>query len=202
MNMTKSATASLVPNVIQKTHNGERAYDIFSRMLNDRIIFLNEEITDATAATITAQLLYLESENPDEPVMMYINSPGGSVSAGLAIYDVMNYIKCDVMTICTGMAASMAAFLLSSGTKGMRVCLPNSEVMIHQPLGGAQGQATDIDIACRHILRTKERLNTILAANTGKDIAEITRDTERDNYLTAEEALEYGLVDEVKTHRD
>ncbi len=188
---------SLVPYVVEQTSRGERSYDIFSRLLNDRIIFLYEEVNDVTASLIVAQLLYLEAQDPDKDIQFYINSPGGSVTAGMAIYDTMKYIKCDVSTICIGMAASMGAFLLSSGTKGKRIALPNAEVMIHQPLGGAQGQATDIEIQARRILDMKKRLNTILAENTGKDLETITRDCERDHFLTAEEAKEYGLIDKV-----
>lgn len=191
----------LIPNVIERTTNGERAYDLFSRLLTDRIILLNEEITDQTAAVVCAQLLYLESENNTKDICMYINSPGGSVSAGLAIYDTMNFIKPDVSTICMGIAASMGAFLLSSGAKGKRICLPNAEVMIHQPLGGAQGQASDILIQAEHIARTKERLNKILAANTSKDIDEIEKACDRDNWLTAEQAKDFGLIDQIITHR-
>lgn len=187
--------------VVQQTNHGERSYDIYSRLLNERIIFLADEVNDVTASLVVAQLLYLESEDPDADISLYINSPGGSVSAGLAIYDTMNFIKCDVSTICIGMAASMGAFLLSSGTKGKRLALPNSEVMIHQPLGGAQGQATDIKIQADHILRTRERLNSILSKNTGKPIEMIAADTERDNWLTANAALEYGLIDKVIEHR-
>lgn len=192
---------SLVPMVVEQTSRGERSYDIFSRLLNDRIIMLCEEVNDTTASLVVAQLLYLEGQDPDKDISLYINSPGGSVSAGLAIYDTMQYIKCDVSTICIGMAASMGAFLLSSGAKGKRMCLPNSEVMIHQPMGGAQGQVTDIKIHTDHILRIKENLNKILAANTGRTLEEIQRDTERDNFMTAQEAMEYGLVDKVITHR-
>ena len=188
---------SLVPYVVEQTSRGERSYDIFSRLLNARIIFLYEEGNDVTASLIVAQLLYLEAQDPDKDIQFYINSPGGSVTAGMAIYDTMKYIKCDVSTICIGMAASMGAFLLSSGTKGKRIALPNAEVMIHQPLGGAQGQATDIEIQARRILDMKKRLNTILAENTGKDLETITRDCERDHFLTAEEAKEYGLIDKV-----
>ncbi|MBP3413364.1 MAG: ATP-dependent Clp endopeptidase proteolytic subunit ClpP [Oscillospiraceae bacterium] len=188
---------SLVPYVVEQTSRGERSYDIFSRLLNDRIIFLYEEVNDVTASLIVAQLLYLEAQDPDKDIQFYINSPGGSVTAGMAIYDTMKYIKCDVSTICIGMAASMGAFLLSSGTKGKRIALPNAEVMIHQPLGGAQGQATDIEIQARRILDMKERLNRILAENTGKDLETITRDCERDHFLTAEEAKAYGLIDKV-----
>ena len=188
---------SLVPYVVEQTSRGERSYDIFSRLLNDRIIFLYEEVNDVTASLIVAQLLYLEAQDPDKDIQFYINSPGGSITAGMAIYDTMKYIKCDVSTICIGMAASMGAFLLSSGTKGKRIALPNAEVMIHQPLGGTQGQATDIEIQARRILDMKKRLNTILAENTGKDVETITRDCERDYFLTAEEAKEYGLIDKV-----
>ena len=188
---------SLVPYVVEQTSRGERSYDIFSRLLNDRIIFLYEEVNDVTASLIVAQLLYLEAQDPDKDIQFYINSPGGSVTAGMAIYDTMKYIKCDVSTICIGMAASMGAFLLSSGTKGKRIALPNAEIMIHQPLGGAQGQATDIEIQARRILDMKKRLNTILAENTGKDLETVTRDCERDHFLTAEEAKEYGLIDKV-----
>ncbi len=192
----------LVPYVVEQTSRGERQYDIYSRLLNDRIIVLSDEVNDATASLVGAQLLFLESQDSEKDISFYINSPGGSVSAGLAIYDTMQYIKCDVSTICMGMAASMGAFLLSSGTKGKRYCLPNSEVMIHQPLGGAKGQATDIKIAADHILRTRERLNRILADNTGKDLSIIAQDTERYNFMTAEQALEYGLVDKVLYKRD
>ena len=188
---------SLVPMVVEQTGRGERSYDIFSRLLNDRIIFLSDEVNDATASLVVAQLLYLEAQDPDKDISFYINSPGGSVTAGMAIYDTMNFIKCDVSTVCIGMAASMGAFLLSAGTKGKRFALPNSEIMIHQPLGGAKGQATDIKIQAELILRTRDRLNTILAKNTGKSVEEIARDTERDNYMTAEQALAYGLIDKV-----
>ena len=188
---------ALVPTVIEQTNRGERAYDIYSRLLNDRIVFLADEVNDTTASLVVAQLLFLEAQDPDKDIYFYINSPGGSVSAGLAIYDTMNFIKCDVSTFCIGMAASMGAFLLSSGAKGKRFALPNSEIMIHQPLGGTRGQATDIKIHADHILRTRERLNTILAKNTGKDLATIERDTERDNFLTAQQAAEYGLIDKV-----
>ena len=188
---------SLVPYVVEQTSRGERSYDIFSRLLNDRIIFLYEEVNDATASLIVAQLLYLEAQDPDKDIQFYINSPGGSITAGMAIYDTMKYIKCDVSTICIGMAASMGAFLLSSGTKGKRIALPNAEIMIHQPLGGTRGQATDIEIHARRILDTKQRLNRILAENTGKDIDTVTRDCERDYFLNAEEAKEYGLIDKV-----
>ncbi|MBR0112942.1 MAG: ATP-dependent Clp endopeptidase proteolytic subunit ClpP [Clostridia bacterium] len=190
-----------IPYVVEQTNRGERSYDIFSRLLNDRIIVLSDEVNDATASLVVAQLLYLESQDPDKDISLYINSPGGSVTAGMAIYDTIQYIKCDVSTICMGMAASMGAFLLSSGTKGKRYALPNSEIMIHQPMGGMQGQATDMQIAAAHIQRTKEKLNSILAANTGKSLDEIALDTDRDNWLTAEEAKEYGLVDKVIAHR-
>ena len=192
---------SFVPYVIEQTSRGERSYDIYSRLLNDRIIFLGEEVTDVSANLIVAQLLFLESEDPGKDIHMYINSPGGSVSAGLAIYDTMQYIKCDVSTICICMAASMGAFLLSGGTKGKRMALPNSEIMIHQPSGGAQGQATEIKIVAEQILKTKRKLNEILAANTGKPLEQIEIDTERDNYMSAEEAKAYGLIDNVITNR-
>ena len=192
---------SFVPYVIEQTSRGERSYDIYSRLLNDRIIFLGEEVTDVSANLIVAQLLFLESEDPGKDIHMYINSPGGSVSAGLAIYDTMQYIKCDVSTICIGMAASMGAFLLAGGTKGKRMALPNSEIMIHQPSGGAQGQATEIKIVAEQILKTKRKLNEILAANTGKLLEQIEIDTERDNYMSAEEAKAYGLIDNVITNR-
>ena len=192
---------SFVPYVIEQTSRGERSYDIYSRLLNDRIIFLGEEVTDVSANLIVAQLLFLESEDPGKDIHMYINSPGGSVSAGLAIYDTMQYIKCDVSTICIGMAASMGAFLLAGGTKGKRMALPNSESMIHQPSGGAQGQATEIKIVAEQILKTKRKLNEILAANTGKPLEQIEIDTERDNYMSAEEAKAYGLIDNVITNR-
>ncbi len=188
---------SLVPMVVEQTGRGERSYDIFSRLLNDRIIFLSDEVNDTTASLVVAQLLYLEAQDPDKDISFYINSPGGSVTAGMAIYDTMNFIKCDVSTVCIGMAASMGAFLLSAGAKGKRFALPNSEIMIHQPLGGAKGQATDIKIQAELILRTRDRLNTILAQNTGKSVEEIARDTERDNYMTANDALAYGLIDKV-----
>ena len=188
---------ALVPTVIEQTNRGERAYDIYSRLLNDRIIFLADEVNDVTASLVVAQLLFLESQDPDKDISLYINSPGGSVSAGLAIYDTMNFIKCDVSTICIGMAASMGAFLLSSGAKGKRLALPNSEIMIHQPLGGMRGQATDIKIHADHIINTKERLNRILASNTGKSYEEIVAATERDNFLSATEAAEFGLIDKV-----
>ena len=192
---------SFVPYVIEQTSRGERSYDIYSRLLNDRIIFLGEEVTDVSANLIVAQLLFLESEDPGKDIHMYINSPGGSVSAGLAIYDTMQYIKCDVSTICIGMAASMGAFLLAGGTKGKRMALPNSEIMIHQPSGGAQGQATEIKIVAEQILKTKRKLNEILAANTGKPLEQIEIDTERDNYMSAEEAKAYGLIDNEITNR-
>ena len=192
---------ALVPYVVEQTNRGERSYDIFSRLLNDRIIVLSDEVNDATASIVVAQLLYLEGQDAEKDISLYINSPGGSVTAGMAIYDTMQYIKCDVSTICIGMAASMGAFLLSSGAKGKRYALPNSEIMIHQPLGGARGQATEIKIVADHILKTREKLNRILAENTGRSIEEIARDTERDNYLTAQEAMEYGLVDKVIAHR-
>ena len=188
---------SLVPYVLESTSRGERSYDIYSRLLKDRIIFLGEEVNDVTASLVVAQLLFLESEDPNKDINLYINSPGGSVSAGLAIYDTMNYIKCDVSTICLGMAASMGAFLLSGGAKGKRFALPNAEIMIHQPSGGAQGQATDINIVAEHILKTKDKLNRILAANTGQPLDVIVRDTERDHYMSAEEAVAYGLIDRV-----
>ena len=192
---------ALVPYVIEQNSRGERSYDIYSRLLKDRIIFLGEEINDAVASTVVAQLLFLESEDPGKDIHMYINSPGGSVTAGMAIYDTMNYVKCDVSTTCIGMAASMGAFLLSGGTKGKRLALPNAEIMIHQPSGGAQGQATEIEIAAEHILRTKKKLNTILSENTGQPYETIVKDTERDNWLTAQEALEYGLIDKVMENR-
>ena len=192
---------ALIPMVVEQTNRGERSYDIYSRLLEDRIIFLTGEINDQTADLIVAQLIYLEGKDPDKDIMMYINSPGGSVSAGLAIYDTMKYITCDVCTTCVGICASMAAVILSSGTKGKRYALPNAEVMIHQPSGGAKGQATDIKIVADHILRTKAKLNKILAENTGKPIEVIAADTERDNFMTAEEALEYGLVDKIMYKR-
>ena len=192
---------SLVPYVVEQTSRGERSYDIFSRLLNDRIIFLGEEVNDTTASLVVAQLLYLEAQDPDKDIQLYINSPGGSVTAGMAIYDTMQYIKCDVSTICIGMAASMGAFLLSSGTKGKRIALPNAEIMIHQPLGGTQGQTTDMQIHVERMLRIKKHLNEILAANTGKPLETICADTERDNFMSAEEAKEYGLVDKVIYNR-
>ena len=188
---------ALVPYVVEQTSRGERSYDIFSRLLNDRIIVLSDEVNDATASLVVAQLLYLEAQDPEKDISLYINSPGGSITAGMAIYDTMNFIKCDVSTICIGMAASMGAFLLSSGAKGKRYALPNSEIMIHQPLGGMQGQATDIKIHADRIIRMRKTLNEILAANTGKELSVIERDTERDHFLTAEEAVEYGLIDRV-----
>ena len=192
----------LVPTVVEQTGRGERAYDIYSRLLNDRIIFLSDEVNDATTSLVVAQLLFLEAQDPDKDISFYINSPGGSVTAGMAIYDTMNFIKCDVSTICIGMAASMGAFLLSAGAKGKRIALPHSEIMIHQPLGGAQGQASDIKIRADLILRTRDMLNKILAENTGKSIEQIEKDTDRDNFMTAEQALEYGLIDKIYTHRD
>ncbi|MCR4814056.1 MAG: ATP-dependent Clp endopeptidase proteolytic subunit ClpP [Lachnospiraceae bacterium] len=192
---------SLIPYVIEQTSHGERSYDIYSRLLKDRIIFLGEEVTDLSASVIVAQLLFLEAEDPEKDIQLYINSPGGSVSAGMAIYDTMQYIKCDVSTICIGMAASMGAFLLAGGTKGKRMALPNAEIMIHQPLGGAQGQATEIEIAAKHIIHTKEKLNNILAEKTGQPYEVIAKDTDRDNWMTAEEAANYGLIDSVITSR-
>ena len=188
---------ALVPYVIEQTSRGERNYDIYSRLLKERIIFLGEEVNETTASLVVAQLLFLESEDPGKDIHLYINSPGGSVTAGMAIFDTMNYIKCDVSTICIGMAASMGAFLLAGGAKGKRFALPNAEIMIHQPLGGAQGQATEIEIASKHILRTKEKLNIIMAERTGQTLYVIMRDTDRDNYMTAEEAKAYGLIDQV-----
>ena len=192
---------ALVPYVIEQNSRGERSYDIYSRLLKDRIIFLGEEINDATASVVVAQLLFLESEDPGKDIHMYINSPGCSVTAGMAIYDTMNYVKCDVSTTCIGMAASMGAFLLSSGAKGKRYALPNAEIMIHQPLGGAQGQATEIQIAAEHILKTKKKLNDILAANSGQPVEVVEKDTDRDNWMSADEAKEYGLVDQVIKQR-
>ena len=188
---------SLVPMVVEQTNRGERSYDIYSRLLKDRIIILGDEVNQVTANLVVAQLLFLEAEDPDKDIMLYINSPGGSISAGMAIYDTMNYIKCDVSTICMGMAASMGAFLLAGGTKGKRLALPNAEIMIHQPLGGAKGQATDIQITAEHIIRIKKRMNTMMAEFTGQEYETICKDTERDNYMTAEEALKYGLIDRV-----
>ena len=193
---------ALVPVVVEQTSRGERSYDIYSRLLNDRIIFLSDEVNDVTASLVVAQMLYLEAQDPDKDIYLYINSPGGSISAGMAIYDTMNYIKCDVSTICVGMAASMGAFLLSSGAKGKRYALPNAEVMIHQPLGGMQGQASDIKIHADHIIRIRAKLNKMLSEQTGKDLATIERDTERDNFMTADEACEYGLVDKVITKKE
>ena len=192
---------SFIPYVVEQTSRGERSYDIFSRLLNDRIILLSEEVNDTTASLVVAQLLYLEAQDPDKDIQFYINSPGGSVTAGLAIYDTMQYIKPDVSTICIGMAASMGAFLLSSGAKGKRIALPNSEIMIHQPSGGSRGQATDIQIQAEQILKIKQRLNALLAANTGKTVEQIERDCERDHFLTAEEAKEYGIIDQVIVKR-
>ena len=188
---------SLIPYVVEQTSRGERSYDIFSRLLNDRIIFLSEEVNDVTASLVVAQLLYLEAQDPDKDIQFYINSPGGSITAGMAIYDTMQYIKADVSTICIGMAASMGAFLLSSGAKGKRIALPNAEIMIHQPSGGSQGQATDIQIQAEHILKIKKKLNAILAENTGKPVEKIAEDCERDYFMSAEEAQEYGLIDKV-----
>ena len=192
---------SFVPYVVEQTNRGERSYDIFSRLLNDRIIILNEEVNHASAGVVVAQLLYLEGQDPSKDISLYINSPGGSVTHGMAIYDTMQYIKCDVSTICMGMAASMGAFLLAAGTPGKRYSLPNSDIMIHQPSGGAQGQATDIEIHANHILHTKKKLNEILAANTGQPYEVIARDTERDNFMTAQQALEYGIIDKVIERR-
>ena len=192
---------SLVPYVIEQTSRGERSYDIYSRLLKDRIIFLGEEVSDVSASVVVAQLLFLEAEDPEKDIHLYINSPGGSVTAGLAIYDTMQYIKCDIETICIGMAASMGSFLLAGGTKGKRMALPNAEIMIHQPSGGARGQATEIKIVAEHILRTKKKLNEILAANTGQPVEVIEVDTERDNYMSAEEAMKYGLIDSVIANR-
>lgn len=200
-NMDSKMYNALVPMVVEQTGKGERSYDIFSRLLNDRIIFLSDEVNDATASLVVAQLLFLEAQDPDKDISFYINSPGGSVTAGMAIYDTMNYVKCDVSTICIGMAASMGAFLLSAGAKGKRIALPNSEIMIHQPLGGAKGQATDIKIQADLILRTRDNLNRILAQNTGRSVEEIARDTERDNFMTAKQALEYGLIDKIFERR-
>ena len=191
----------LIPYVVDQTSNGERSYDIYSRLLEDRIVFISGEIDDAMANTVVAELIYLEAKNPDKDICVYINSPGGSVTAGMAIYDTMQYVKCDVSTICVGLAASVGAFLLAAGTKGKRFCLPNSEVMIHQPLGGAQGQATDLQIAAEHIIRTKKKLHNLLAENCNKSVDKIAADSERDNWKTAEEAMEYGLIDKVVTSR-
>ena len=198
-NMIRNA---LVPMVVEQTGRGERSYDIFSRLLNDRIIFLSDEVNDATASLVVAQMLFLEAQDPTKDISFYINSPGGSVTAGMAIYDTMQYIKCDVSTICIGMAASMGAFLLSAGAKGKRIALPHSEIMIHQPLGGAQGQASDIKIRAELILRTRDMLNKILAENTGKPIEQIEKDTDRDNFMTAEQALEYGIIDRIITKHE
>ena len=192
---------ALIPMVVEQTNRGERSYDIFSRLLNDRVIFLSDQVNDTTASLVVAQMLFLEAQDPDKDISFYINSPGGSVSAGMAIYDTMNFIKCDVSTICIGMAASMGAFLLSAGAKGKRFALPHSEIMIHQPLGGAKGQATDIEIQAKQILRIKATLNEILAANTGKPLEVIEKDTDRDNYMTAQEALDYGIIDKILTRR-
>ncbi len=192
---------SLIPYVIEQTNRGERSYDIFSRLLNDRIILLNEDVNSASAGVVVAQLLYLEGQDPEKDISLYINSPGGVITDGMAIYDTMQYIKCDVSTICIGMAASMGAFLLAAGAKGKRFALPNSEIMIHQPSGGAQGQATDISIHANHILRVKDKLNQILSERTGQPLEVVKRDTERDNFMTAQEALEYGLIDKVIEHR-
>ena len=193
---------ALVPVVVEQTSRGERSYDIFSRLLNDRIIFLSDEVNDATASLVVAQMLFLEAQDPTKDISFYINSPGGSVTAGMAIYDTMQYIKCDVSTICIGMAASMGAFLLSAGTKGKRIALPHSEIMIHQPLGGAQGQASDIKIRAELILRTRDMLNKILSENTGKPIEQIEKDTDRDNFMTAQQALEYGIIDRIITKHE
>ena len=193
---------SFIPYVVEQTSRGERSYDIFSRLLNDRIIFLSDEVNDATASLVAAQMLFLEAQDPTKDISFYINSPGGSVTAGMAIYDTMQYIKCDVSTICIGMAASMGAFLLSAGAKGKRIALPHSEIMIHQPLGGAQGQASDIKIRAELILRTRDMLNKILSENTGKPIEQIEKDTDRDNFMTAEQALEYGIIDRILTKHE
>ena len=192
---------SLVPMVVEQTNKGERSYDIYSRLLNDRIVFLSEEVNDTTASLVVAQLLYLEAQDPDKDIQFYINSPGGSITAGMAIYDTMNYIKCDVSTICIGMAASMASFLLAAGAKGKRLALPNSEIMIHQPSGGAQGQATDIKIHAEHIIRIRNRMNKMYSEMTGQPLEVIERDTERDNFMTAQQACDYGLIDKVIAHR-
>ena len=192
---------ALVPYVVEQTSRGERSYDIYSRLLEDRIVFLGDEVNDTTASLVVAQLLFLEAQDPEKDIHLYINSPGGSVTAGMAIYDTMQYIKCDVSTICIGMAASMGAFLLSGGAKGKRMALPNAEIMIHQPSGGSQGQATEIEIAAKHILRTKEKLNRILSENTGKPYEKVAEDTERDNWMSAEEAREYGIIDQVIVSR-
>lgn len=192
---------SLVPYVIEQTSRGERSYDIYSRLLKERIVFLGEEVNSTSASIVVAQLLFLEAEDPNKDIHMYINSPGGEITSGMAIYDTMNYIKCDVSTICIGMAASMGAFILAGGAKGKRMALPNAEIMIHQPLGGTQGQATEIEIAAKHILRTKEKMNRMLAANTGKPYEQIAADTERDNWMSAQEALDYGLIDSIVENR-
>ena len=192
---------ALVPYVVEQTSRGERSYDIYSRLLEDRIVFLGDEVNDTTASLVVAQLLFLEAQDPEKDIHLYINSPGGSVTAGMAIYDTMQYIKCDVSTICIGMAASMGAFLLAGGAKGKRMALKNAEIMIHQPSGGSQGQATEIEIAAKHILRTKEKLNRILSENTGKPFEQVAEDTERDNWMSADEAKEYGLIDQVITNR-
>ena len=192
---------SFIPYVVEQTSRGERSYDIFSRLLNDRIVMLNDEVNDTTAGLIVAQLLYLEAQDPDKDIQFYINSPGGSVTAGMAIYDTMQYIKCDVSTICVGMAASMGAFLLSAGTKGKRIALPNSEIMIHQPSAGTKGKVSDMEIDLEHVLRLKRHLNEMLAENTGRSIDEVSRDTDRDHWMTAEEACEYGIIDKVITKR-
>ncbi|MBQ2610164.1 MAG: ATP-dependent Clp endopeptidase proteolytic subunit ClpP [Butyrivibrio sp.] len=192
---------SLIPYVIEQTSRGERSYDIYSRLLKERIIFLGEEVNAASASTVVAQLLFLEAEDPNKDIHMYINSPGGEITSGMAIYDTMHYIKCDVSTICIGMAASMGAFLLAGGAKGKRMALPNAEVMIHQPLGGTQGQATEIEIAAKHIIKTKEKMNRMLAENTGKPFEQVAADTERDNWMSAQEALEYGLIDSIVENR-
>ncbi len=193
--------ASFIPYVIEQTGQGERSYDIFSRLLKERIVFLGDQVTDQTAELVVAQMLFLEGEDPEKDIQFYINSPGGSISAGMAIYDTMNFVKCDVSTICVGMAASMGAFLLAGGTKGKRFSLPNSEVLIHQPLGGTEGQASDIAIQAAHMARIKERMNRILAQNTGKDYEQIVKDTDRDNWMTAQEAMKYGLIDHIYTTR-
>ena len=195
--MNNTERMALVPYVVENTNRGERSYDIYSRLLKDRIIMLTDEVNDTTASLVVAQMLFLESEDPDKDIFLYINSPGGSVTAGMAIYDTMQYVKCNVNTICMGMAASMGAFLLAGGAKGKRMALPNAEIMIHQPLGGAKGQATEIEIAAKHILHTREKLNRILAENTGKSLDEVAAATERDNWLTAEQAKEFGLIDEI-----
>ena len=192
---------ALVPYVVEQTSRGERSYDIYSRLLNDRIVMLTDEVNDASASVVVAQLLFLEGQDPDKDISLYINSPGGSVTAGMSIYDTMQYIKCDVSTICMGMAASMGAFLLAAGAKGKRISLPNSEIMIHQPLGGAKGQAPEIEIAAKHILQTKKKLNTILSERTGQPYETVVKDTERDNWMTPDEALKYGLIDKIIEHR-